>query len=249
MVAIRPEPLVGEPDELDAVDRVDALDVARGAGPSLVERRDVEADTHQAASQVRIEEDPARVAPREARRMRAAARGDLVTPIEGNLDCRADRRRIFGIGAHGRVAAGLVHRLVRGADDRRAAGHRLDHRQPEPLEPRGVREHGGATVEPRQLVVVDVAEPDDARPVERRLLAPPFRTDHGQQQAVATEQRMCLHERREILARLERGHREDVVAAELGIRAVAREDGVDSWQRRAARDPRARSAARRRRAP
>ena len=126
----------------------------------------------------------------------------------------------LGIGAHGRVAARLVHRLVRRADDRRAAGHGLDHRQPEPLEPRGVREHRGAAVEPRQLVVVHVAEPDDARPVERRLLAPSLRADDRQQQVAATEQRMRLDERREILARLERGHREDVVAAELGLRAV-----------------------------
>ena len=63
------------------------------------------------------------------------------------------------------------------------------------------------------------------------------------------EERVCLDERREVLARLERRHREDVVAAELGLRAVAREDVVDSRAAPPARDPRARRAARRRRAP
>ena len=43
---------------------------------------------------------------------------------------------------------------------------------------------------------------------------------------VATEQRMRLDERAEVLARLERRHGEDVVAAELGADAVAHEDGV-----------------------
>ena len=41
---------VAEANELDVVERVDALDVARRAGAGLVERRDVEADAHQAAS-------------------------------------------------------------------------------------------------------------------------------------------------------------------------------------------------------
>jgi hypothetical protein len=41
---------VAEPDELELVERIDALDVARGAGAGLVERRDVEADAHQLAS-------------------------------------------------------------------------------------------------------------------------------------------------------------------------------------------------------
>ena len=163
--------------------------------------------------------------------MREAARDELVPPIERDLDCRGDRGRALGIGAHSGVAAGLVHRLVRRADDRRAARHRLDHRQPEALEARRVGEHRGAAVQARQLVVVHVAEPDDARPVERRLLAPTFRADDRQPEVVAGEQRVCLDERREVLARLERRHGEDVVAAELGLRAVAREDVVDSGQR------------------
>ena len=42
---------------------------------------------------------------------------------------------LLRIGAHGRVAAGLVERLVRRDDARHAAGHRLDHRDAEALEP------------------------------------------------------------------------------------------------------------------
>ena len=42
--------VVSEAKGLDVVERVDALDVARSPGAGLVERRDVEADAHQAAS-------------------------------------------------------------------------------------------------------------------------------------------------------------------------------------------------------
>jgi hypothetical protein len=128
-----------------------------------------------------------------------AARDEVIPPIERDPDCSGKRSRVLRIGPHSGVAAGFVHRLVRRADDRGAARHRLDHRQPEALEARRVGEHRGSAVQARKLVVVHVPEPDDVRPVERRLLAPTFRADNRQQEVVAGEERVCLDERREVL--------------------------------------------------
>ncbi len=78
----------------------------------------------------------------------------------------ADRRRerlgALRVGAHGSVAAGLVHRRVRRGDDRCARGHRLGDRHAEALEARRIDDRGGAAVEPRELLVGDAAEPHDA---------------------------------------------------------------------------------------
>ncbi len=57
----------------------------------------------------------------------------------------------------GRVAGDLAQgRLVDG-DDGRAARHRLQHRQAEPLVPRGLDEARGAPVQLDELVLGDVA--------------------------------------------------------------------------------------------
>ncbi len=57
----------------------------------------------------------------------------------------------LGIGAHGRVAAGLIQGLVRRDDARHATGHRLDHRDAEALEARRVHEDGRAAVQAGEL--------------------------------------------------------------------------------------------------
>ena len=160
--------------------------------------------------------------------MGETARAELVAAPEGVLDRRGDRLRAIGIGAHRRVAARLVHRLVRRADDRCAAGHRLDHRQPEALEPRRVDERGGAAVEPCELVVVDIAEPDDARQIESGLLAPALGADDGEHEVVVPRPGEGIDERGEVLPRLERRHGEHVRTAEIGRFADGAEHAVDA---------------------
>ena len=61
------------------------------------------------------------------------------------------------LGVDGRVAGDLAQRGLVGGDDRRAAGHRLEHGQAEPLEARGQDEQRRAPVEVGELVLGDVA--------------------------------------------------------------------------------------------
>ena len=97
---------------------------------------------------------------------------ELVAAGERVADRGGDRLGALGVGADGRVAAGLVHRRVRRRDDRRARGHRLRDRHPEPLEPRRVDDRRRAAVEPRELLVGDAPEPDDARAGRAAAAAP-----------------------------------------------------------------------------
>ena len=131
----------------------------------------------------------------------------------------ADRAAIasgaLGVRAHRRLAARLVERRVRRRDDRRAARHRLDDRHAEPLEPRRVDDGRRAAVEARELVVGDAAEPDHARHVEPRLRAPSGAADDRERE-VAAEEAERVDERAEVLARLERRHRQQVRQPEVG---------------------------------
>ena len=149
--------------------------------------------------------------------MRQPARDEPVAAAQRLLDGGPDRLRVVRVGTHGGVAGGLVHRRVGGGDDRHASRHRLDDRNAEALETRRVDERGGAPVEARELVVVDVAEPDHVGAVERRLRPPALRADDGER--VAVRQRRG-EQRLEVLARLERRHGEEVGAAEIGARPV-----------------------------
>jgi hypothetical protein len=76
-------------------------------------------------------------------------------------DAVRDRSRILWICTYGSVPACLVERRMARGDDRGSAGHRLDHRDPEALEPRRVDDDSRTSVEPRQLLVGDTPEPDD----------------------------------------------------------------------------------------
>ena len=74
---------------------------------------------------------------------------------------------------------------MRRGDDGRPAGHRLDDRHPEALEPRWVDDRRRAAVEARELRVTDAPEGEDAGAVELRLLAPARPADDEQLQAVS----------------------------------------------------------------
>ncbi len=116
------------------------------------------------------------------------------------------RRRILRIRTQRGIARRLVKRRMRRRHNRRAACHGLEDRDPEPLESRGIREDVGAAVQPRELVVADVAEPA----FEQRLLAPAGRARDDERLDAGIAQHA------EVLARLDRRHGQDVRAAEIG---------------------------------
>ena len=122
-----------------------------------------------------------------------------------------DRVRVERVDQHGRAARHLLQRAVAGGDDRRAAGHRLEHREPEALVERDVGDCTRAAVEPRELVVLHLPEPADA--VARDSDAAPARRAGDQQrQAVQAGAPVGLDEPRQVLARLEGRDRQHVVA-------------------------------------
>src|SRR5204862_1622660 len=105
---------------------------------------------------------------------------------------------------------------------RRAAGHRLEHRDAEALIQRRVRDAERTTVETREVRVADLAQPAHAVPADLDA-APAGGTDDAQLHVVAS----CgLDEAAEVLARLECAHGEDVLA--FCGRTVARELVVDA---------------------
>ena len=94
-------------------------------------------------------------------------------------------------------------------DDGRAARHRLEDGDAEPLEQRRVNEHVGTPVERGQRVGGDVARQDDAGVVEPGLLAPAGAA-REHEPVLASEQAPGLDEPVQVLARLERPDAEDV---------------------------------------
>src|SRR5581483_323400 len=112
----------------------------------------------------------------------------------------------------------LFHRARSRGHDGAAAGERLGDRQAEALVQRDVSETAGAAVLTRELVVVDLAEPDDV--AGNADAAPAARADHAQ---LTADRRGDSHE---VLSRFQRSDREHVLAARA--RALGREDGVDS---------------------
>ena len=75
------------------------------------------------------------------------------------------------VGVHGRVAADLAQRRLVGGDDRRAAGHRLEHRQAEALVARREHERRGAAVEVGELVLSSRSRAGRRRPRAARARA------------------------------------------------------------------------------
>ena len=233
--AARPEPPRRSGTSSTPVRSLQARDVARGAGARLVERRDVEADASSARGQVRRRGRPGRYcstrtsqpAQDRARRARPAVRAR--SSIAAAIALGSVR-----IGAHGGVAARLVHRLVRRADDR-------VRRRPSPRSPaaRSPRTATGRRTPRRRGRAVRAR-----RRRRSRAWTMPGRSSAGcspQPSAPTTASRrssrpssaMRLDERREVLARLERRHREDVRRRRARPRRRRAEDGVDSGQRHA----------------
>ena len=101
----------------------------------------------------RVEHRLARRAPREPRGVLDPRRHELVAARERLLDPRRDRRRDRSGSTRtaARSARLVERRMVRG-DDGRSARHRLDDRDPEALEQRGVDDDGGPAIERGQLL-------------------------------------------------------------------------------------------------
>ena len=137
----------------------------------------------------------------------------LVAPGERLADRGRHRLRALRVAADSRVTRGLVERRMRRGDNRCTARHRLRDRHPEPLEARWVDDRRGTAIEARELGVADAAEPVDAGPVERRLVAPAGAADDREPKSRVVEQPEGLDQRPEVLARLERRDGEEVGAA------------------------------------
>ena len=154
--------------------------------------------------------------------MGEAERDELVASGDGLPDPRGDRLDVERVDPHRRVTTGFVERGMRRGDDGRAARHRLDDRHAEPLVERGIDEHRRSTVEPRDLVVGDVAEAPDARVGEIGPLAPAL-APREHEPELPVEEPPRLDQAGEVLARLDRAEPEDGGAAEVGRRAFRTE--------------------------
>ena len=131
----------------------------------------------------------------------------LVVPRFRLGDAGGDRIRVERVDEHGRAAGHLLGGTAARRDDRRPTRHRLDHRQPEPLVERREHEAPRAAVERRQLLVVDAPGPAG------HLDPTPARRSHDPQLDARPLRR--LDRAAEVLARLERSHREHVVSRRL----------------------------------
>ncbi len=150
----------------------EAVHPARGTRASLDERGDVETDPHPtASSKARRWISPVRrhVNPAACARPRAASSSRRSSASRMR---RSHRLGVVRIHPHRGVAARLVEGLVGRGDHRDAAGHRLDDRDAEPLEPRRVGEDRRAAHERGRLRVGDEAELQDRRIVQQRRVAP-----------------------------------------------------------------------------
>src|SRR5947207_156148 len=101
--------------------------------------------------------------------MLEAARDELVATSECLLDAGGDRARALRVDTDGGVPARLVERRVLGHDARRPRSHRLDHRNTEALEARGIDERARAAVEAGQAVLVEMGGVAGCN--QRRLVA------------------------------------------------------------------------------
>ena len=130
----------------------DSLELARMAVRDD-DRRDLHRAEHLAVDR-RASARPV-VAPREARARARARRPRAGRARRARAGSR--RRGRPSLDEDGRVAGDLAQRRLVERDDRRPAGHRLQHRQAEALEARRLDEAGGAAVELDELGLLDVA--------------------------------------------------------------------------------------------
>src|SRR5215207_1071423 len=117
-----------------------------------------------------------RAAPPEARRACRAESRELLPPTDGLAETGRDRVLVQRVDRDRDAVGELAEGRPARADNGCSAGHRLQDRQPEPLVERNVRDASGAAVEPRELVVGDLAEP--AHPVSADAHATPATGAH-----------------------------------------------------------------------
>ena len=151
------------------------------------------------------------------------------------LDPGRDRVDVERVDEHRGAAGDLLGRAARARDDGRAAGHRLEHRDPEPLVERREGERSGRRGRARRA---PRPTPRPASPASRRRPSPCAPTTRSSTPARLRR----LGDPAQVLARLERADREHVVA--LGGRAVRRETRIDGVADHGHAGPRARRAAR-----
>ena len=158
----------------------------------------------------------ARPSPREGAGALETRPRQLVAPRDRLRDACRERRDVGRVHEHGSPAGDLLERRAARGHDGRPARHRLEHGQAEAFVQRRVDEAARAPVERRELGVRHLADPAlDVDP------APAARSDHAQVHAGCARGFDCAPQ---VLARLERGDREDVVGGHA--RAVGREDVV-----------------------
>ena len=133
-------------------------------------------------------------------------------------DAVGDRRDVERVDENRCAAGDLLHRRPDGRDDRRPARHRLEHGQPEPLVQRRVEDAASAAVERSELRIRDLADPA----VDLDTSPPACAHDAQLEPGLARS----IDDALEVLPRLERRDREDVVA--VRARAVRTEDGIDA---------------------
>src|SRR5439155_17089459 len=105
----------------------------------------------------------------------------------------------------------LVDRRQVGSNDRRPARHRLEHGEAEALVEGDICGTAGTAVQPRELVVRDLAQPAHTSARHRLDVSPATRADDSKLAAVQVRAAEALDERAEVLARLERRNGEHVV--------------------------------------
>ena len=197
----------------EEVERVRLVARALASEDVRVEDDDLHASSLQSsttASAARCQREPLRTCPPRD--------DELVPPGVRFPDAVGDRRDVERVDENRRATGDLLHRRPDGRHHRRPAGHRLEHGQPEALVQRRVEDAASAAVERRELRVRDLADP--AVDLDT---SPPACAHHAQlDPGLARRVDGAL----EVLSRLERRDREDVVA--VRARAVRAEDGIDA---------------------
>ena len=107
---------------------------------------------------------------------------ELLAAADRLFEAGRDRGGIGGIDEYRRAVCDLLGRAAPARHDRRAAGHRLEHGQPETLVQRRVGDAERSAVERGQLGIGDVPEPANAGAV-RLDAAPAARADDPQLEA------------------------------------------------------------------
>src|SRR5581483_3360774 len=169
---------------------------------------------------VRLQQEACRLVPRVVARAAQPGRTKLLSPRDRLLDAGRDRLDVLGIDENGRAAGDLLGGAAPRRHDRRPTRHRHEDRDPEPLVQRRVHDAERAAIQARELLVRGEAHVRDAR--TRRVDAAPAR--HACHPQVDAQPPRRFDRAGEVLARLERPHRENVVA--VLTRAVAGEGGI-----------------------